>query len=60
MFKVDSHAIIDAILNVANHFPSFIDQEGNDKLMAEVTKEELLGVCIVFRKTRAQALWAYC
>jgi hypothetical protein len=34
LFKADSKATIDSIIQIVGLFPSFIDQEGNEKLMA--------------------------
>jgi hypothetical protein len=41
LFKEENRASIDVVLQVSYLFPGFIDHEGNDQLMAEITKEEL-------------------
>jgi hypothetical protein len=53
LFKVENRATIDSILQVANLFPSFVDQEGNEYLMAEISKEELCKVMQSFYKDRS-------
>jgi hypothetical protein len=42
LFKEESRASIDAVLQVAYLFPGFIDLEGNNQLIVEISKEELL------------------
>jgi hypothetical protein len=37
LFKEENMATIDAILKVTYLFPRFIDQEGNDHMMDEIT-----------------------
>jgi hypothetical protein len=39
IFKEDSRASIDSILQVAFIFPRFINREENDKLMEKITKK---------------------
>jgi hypothetical protein len=57
LFKYNSRDSIDAILQVAYLFPSFINQVGNDHLMVEVTKDELLGVLHSFQKDKILGLY---
>jgi hypothetical protein len=52
IFKADSRATIDTILQVASLFPSFIDQEGNVNLMAKVTKDELWRTLKIFQNDK--------
>jgi len=41
LFKEDSKAPIKVSLQLTYHFPCFVDQDYNDQVMVEVSKEEI-------------------
>jgi hypothetical protein len=52
LFKVETQASIEEVVQVAQYFPRFVDEADNRLLMEEVTEKELLEVLHSFQKDK--------
>jgi hypothetical protein len=56
LYAVDRRVSIDVVLQMSQLFPRFVEEEGNEELMAEVTEAELKEVLQSFQKDKSPGL----